>query len=369
MRRTKRRYRDDYGWGEYVPVAQRRAQAAREMAKLAKEGHPVSPVVIEGLRIARTFWGKAWCDNLERYSDFANRMPRGRTYVRNGSVVDLQVAPGEVTAIVSGSDLYRVNVTIAPVPGTHWDALCKDCGGAVDSVVELLQGRFSKAVMGRICQAGTGLFPAPAEIQMACSCPDWATMCKHVAAVLYGIGARLDERPELLFRLRQVDEAELIASAASSLAIDRQAPASGKVLEEGDLSAIFGVEIAAAEPLTSPAPLSALPTPPRGRVKAPASPAARPAAARRPPRVRLKKAPAAVPAPALPDRPAVLAKGTEVRMLAGKYAGYAGHVASARAQADSQTDAIYTLALTGPDGHRARTTVKHASLGRTWAVV
>src|SRR3989475_572863 len=96
-----------YEWRPYVPVAERRRQAEREMAKLRKKGHPVSPVVIEGRTIARTFWGRAWCDNLESYSDYANRLPRGRTYVRNGSVVDLQVASGGINALVSGSAMYK----------------------------------------------------------------------------------------------------------------------------------------------------------------------------------------------------------------------------------------------------------------------
>src|SRR5213083_1539994 len=192
-------------WKPYVPVAKRRAQAAREAAKRAKKGQTVAPVVIDGRTIARTFWGKAWCDNLERYSDYSNRLPRGRTYVRNGSVVDLQIAPGAVTALVSGSSIYRIGVQVTELPKNRWTAVCKDCAGAIDSLVELLQGRFSKGVMTRICHERTGLFPSPAEITFTCSCPDWALMCKHVAAVLYGIGARLDLQPDLLFALRNVD--------------------------------------------------------------------------------------------------------------------------------------------------------------------
>ena len=142
-----------YGFRPYVSVAARRAQAARELAKLRKNGRTMSPVAIEGRKIARTFWGEAWCDNLERYSDYANRLPRGRTYVRNGSVVDLQVGPGRVTALVSGSAMYDVQVTVGPVPRARWSAICKDCSGAIDSLVELLQGRFSKGVMTRLCEA------------------------------------------------------------------------------------------------------------------------------------------------------------------------------------------------------------------------
>lgn len=237
-----------YGWKPYVPVAARRAQAAREVAKLAKKGQRTSPVVIDGRKIAKTFWGEAWCDNLERYSDFANRLPRGRTYVRNGSVVDLQIAAGTVRAMVSGSDLYRIEVKVAAVPKARWSAVCKDCAGAIDSLVELLQGRFSQGVMARICHEKTGLFPSPAEITFTCSCPDWASMCKHVAAVLYGIGARLDEQPELLFALRKVDQQDLITRAGKGLSESRKGPKAGKVLD-ADLSEVFGIEMAqVAEP-------------------------------------------------------------------------------------------------------------------------
>ena len=204
---------DAWGWRPYVSAAERRLQALREVDKRRKKGHVVSPVRVEGRTIVKTFWGKSWCDNLERYSDFANRLPRGRTYVRNGSVIDLQISPGEIKALVSGSEIYEVAVKVAPVTKARWRSICKDCAGAIDSLIELLQGRLSTGVMERICLRNTGLFPSPKEIKLSCSCPDWAEMCKHVAAVLYGIGARLDQQPELLFRLHGVDEKELIAHA------------------------------------------------------------------------------------------------------------------------------------------------------------
>lgn len=236
---------DYWGWKPYVSVAERRRQALREMEKLRKDGHSVSPVTVEGRTIVKTFWGKAWCENLERYSDFANRLPRGRTYVRNGSVIDLQVVPGEIKALVSGSDIYTVAVKIAPVGKARWKSICKDCAGAIDSLVELLQGRLSKGVMERICRQKTGLFPAPSEIDLSCSCPDWADMCKHVAAVLYGVGSRLDQQPELLFRLHQVDEKELIAKAGEALPLTKRGPATAKVLADNeDLSELFGLDMA-----------------------------------------------------------------------------------------------------------------------------
>jgi uncharacterized Zn finger protein len=235
----------DWGYRPYVSAAERRLRAARELEKRRKKGQDVSPVVLRGREIAATFWGKAWCENLERYSDHANRLPRGRSYVRNGSVVDLGISPGLVDALVSGSQLYEVSLEVAKVDKMRWKSICKDCAGAIDSLVELLQGRLSKAVMERICRPKEGLFPAPAEIKLRCSCPDSATMCKHVAAVLYGIGARLDNQPVLLFRLRGVDEQELLA-ASGGMGLTKK-PASAKMLEGADLGELFGLDMAPLE--------------------------------------------------------------------------------------------------------------------------
>jgi uncharacterized Zn finger protein len=247
------RYHDYGGWAPYVTVAERRRDAALAMEKLRKKGQPIAPVVIAGRAIAASVWGKAWCDNLESYHDYANRLERGRTYVRNGSVVDLQIAPREVKAMVSGSSLYHVTVSIGAVPAAHWKSICKDCTGGIESLVELLQGRLSKSVMERMCRQDKGLFPRPSDIRFSCSCPDYASMCKHVAAVLYGVGARLDAQPELLFRLRAVDENDLVASIDQALPMSKTGPAAGKVLDTDDLSAMFGLDMDAPGAEQSPA--------------------------------------------------------------------------------------------------------------------
>jgi uncharacterized Zn finger protein len=238
-------------WAPYVPVAARRRKAEREMEKLRKKGAVLSPVKIEGRQIARTFWGKAWCDNLESYRDYENRLPRGRTYVRNGSVVDLQIAHCEVTAIVSGSKIYKVKVSIGDVGPVRWKTLCADCSGGIDSLVELLQGRFSKGVMERLCRQDTGLFPRPSEIRFTCSCSDYASMCKHIVAVLYGVGARLDESPELLFRLRAVDETELLSDLGSALPDTRTKRDTAQSLIGDDLAALFGLDMEERAPAPS----------------------------------------------------------------------------------------------------------------------
>jgi hypothetical protein len=236
-----------FQWRRYVPAAKRRAKAVRHAAKLRRGGQSLAPVVTQGRTIASTFWGKAWCDNLERYSDYANRLPRGRTYVRNHSVIDLHIGAGKISAQVMGSDLYRIQVSVTELPPARWRALGKNCTGSIDSLIELLQGRFSQHVMQRICAPGTGLFPSPKEIKFSCSCPDWAAMCKHVAAVLYGVGARLDTQPELLFTLRKVDATDLVARAGDGLPLPSKGPAAGRVLGDSKLSEMFGIELAGAE--------------------------------------------------------------------------------------------------------------------------
>jgi uncharacterized Zn finger protein len=249
-----------YYWKPYVPVAQRRAQARKHVEKLSRKGVDVQPVEIAGRKIASTFWGEAWCNHLEAFSDFANRLPRGRTYVRNGSVCHLAIGKGEIEAVVSGSEPYDVRVSISTLPKAKWNALKGRCGGQVGSLLELLQGRLSSHVMGIVTDKRAGLFPLPKEIRFECSCPDWADMCKHVAAVLYGVGARLDERPELLFQLRGVDHGELVCEeAAQEVAARRSAAA--RTLDEDDVADVFGIEIgpacqgdAAASPARKPAP-------------------------------------------------------------------------------------------------------------------
>jgi uncharacterized Zn finger protein len=242
-----------YGWKPYVSVAARRKKAEKAAARARKGGADLSPVAASRGAIAKTFWGKAWCRNLECYGDFANRLPRGRTYMRNGSVIDLKITSGEVRAKVIGSSLYDVNVTVVAVPGKQWRSISADCAGSIDSLVELLQGRLSNAVMERICRLNTGLFPAPKEIKFSCSCPDWASMCKHVAAVLYGVGARLDSQPELIFALRRVDPKDLVAQAGAGLRRSRQSPATGKVLDDVHLADVFGIEMADVAPAKKPA--------------------------------------------------------------------------------------------------------------------
>jgi len=228
----------------YLSRAERRRRAQKAAEALENEGRRINPVRIGGQPICRSFWGKAWCQNLESYSDYANRLPRGRTYVRNGSVVDFQIVAGHIQALVSGSDLYRVAIKIKPVEKARWRALKTDCAGRVGSLFDLLQGKLSAQVMEIITRRETGLFPRPAEIALECSCPDWAGMCKHVAATLYAVGSRLDENPELLFLLRGADHLELVTEATESV------PTGGSTsmdpsttLTADNLEEVFGIEL------------------------------------------------------------------------------------------------------------------------------
>lgn len=269
---------------DYTPrptVAERARKAEKQVASLEKKGRKLSPIVLAGRTIAGTFWGKAWCQHLEGYSDYASRLPRGRSYVRGGSVIDLQIEPGRVTALVQGSRLYTVTIKIGAVEAARWKAIVAASSGKIDSVIELLQGKLSGAVMEILSHRETGLFPAPGQINLDCSCPDWATMCKHVAAVLYGVGARLDTQPDLLFRLRGTDPTELIATAAKGAALGGRAPAKEKRLG-ADLESVFGIDLD-----LGPAPAAKVKAaPPAAKVKAAPAPA--------PVKAKVKVAPAPV---------------------------------------------------------------------------
>ena len=227
----------------YVPAEERRRNAQAEQARMRRRGKDVQPIHIEGREIARTFWGKAWCQHLESFSDFENRLPRGRTYVRNGSVCHLEIGPGTVRALVQGSTLYEVTIGVAPLGARAWGAIKEKCTGQISSLLDLLQGRLSSGVMAIVSDRDQGLFPKPREISLDCSCPDWASMCKHVAAALYGVGARLDEEPELLFLLRGVDHQELITSHAEAAVQATVTQGKARRIAEADLAEIFGLEL------------------------------------------------------------------------------------------------------------------------------
>lgn len=261
-----------FAWRPRKSVAERRAEAAREIEDAARRGRAKSPVAVTGRKIATTFWGTAWCDNLERYRDFAYRLERGRSYLRSGSVIDLRIASGKIAAEVLGSQLYEVVIEIDAVQRAAWRAIQRDCAGAIGSRIELLSGRLSEPVMARLCAERTGLFPAPSAIRFTCSCPDHATMCKHVAATMYGVGARLDHAPDMLFTLRRVSLDELLASAVSALPAT---PVAGRVLAGDGLASLFGIELADAPETAKPEPKLKPKPKPKRRTTRRASPARR----------------------------------------------------------------------------------------------
>ena len=285
-----------YEWKPYVPVAVRRARSLKKMEKLRMKGVCIQPVEIGSRKIARSFWGQAWCDHLEKFSDYANRLPRGRTYVRNGSVCHLEIAGGGVNAMVSGSDLYNVEVEIKKLPAKKWAGLKNRCAGRIGSLLELLQGKLSRSVMTVVTDRDNGLFPHPKEITLRCTCPDWAVMCKHVAAVLYGVGARLDEKPELLFLLRGVDHEELITAEAGMVAVSTVSRADGPMrIAESELSHLFGIEMTDEE--------EAAPKKPAAKRAVSGAKAKNPAPRARTPKVKTEPSGKRKKAPKAADRP------------------------------------------------------------------
>lgn len=236
--------RYEHRWKSYVSVGQRMAKAHAFAAKIAKkQKRTCQPIQIEGRKIAKSFWGKAWCDHVVSLSDYANRLPRGRTYVRNGSVVDLVIKPGKVEAIVAGSEPYKASISIKKLDKKTWDAIKKDCSSSIDSLIDLLGGHLSEGVMRRLTKEKSGCFPTAQQIKLDCSCPDWSVCCKHVAAVMYGIGSRLDSEPGLLFLLRGVNQEELISQAVSQENLSQEFSVGSNDFDGEDLGAMFGIDL------------------------------------------------------------------------------------------------------------------------------
>lgn len=229
-------------WAPYVPVAKRREIATKKMNQLKKKGQAIQPIEIQGRTIAHTFWGKAWCSHIESFCDYDNRLPRGRTYVRNGSVCHLEIDEGYVKAMVSGSSIYNVTIAIKPLVHEKWHTIKNTCMGKISSLLDLLSGKLSTGVMDVVCNPDGGLFPLSHDITLSCDCPDGATMCKHVAAVLYGVGSRLDADPARLFRLRGVNFEELID--VNQAVLDATSTKSGrrKRLEDTAFTDLFDFE-------------------------------------------------------------------------------------------------------------------------------
>jgi uncharacterized Zn finger protein len=234
-----------------VSVGEKRVRARRKLEQLKKKHPGIRPVVIEGNTLVRTWWGKAWNGNLTKYADYSNRVGRGRSYVRHGAVLDLQIKPGQVSALVQGSrqSPYTVTMQIKPISKAIWTEIRAACEGQLASLQELLEGRFPKGLAELFTAKGSGLFPSPKEIEFKCSCPDWAYMCKHVAAVLYGIGTRLDEDPSLFFVLRKMKMDDLITQAVrdKSARLLRQAKKkTSRVIDDADLGDVFGIDLESA---------------------------------------------------------------------------------------------------------------------------
>ena len=256
-----------YGWGgfaPYVSVAERAAKAAKIAKRLAKGGAVLEPIELKGRTIAKTFWGKSWCENIESYRDYAYRLERGRSYVRSGMVLDLKITAGKVSAIVAGSTSrpYTIDIKIDPMNKNRWQELVKRSTGRISSLLALSQGKLPEDMLKDFCNQATGLFPTPKEIHFDCSCPDGAYCRKHIAAVLYGIGARLDEQPELFFTLRSIDPKEIVAAEV----VDTVTSGAEAEIASDDLAATFGISLDGLDdivpPAAKPEPDVALPSKP-----------------------------------------------------------------------------------------------------------
>lgn len=236
----------NYGYPKYQSVAEKKEKARKSLVKLKKKNPDIEPVIIEGTKLAKSWWGKSWNENLESYADYENRITRGKSYVRNNAVLDLKISKGIIEAKVQGSRAkpYDVEIQIEPLSSEKWEQVTELCNHRIDSLEQLIEGKFPKELEVLFTDRKYGMFPSPEEIYFDCSCPDWASMCKHVAATLYGIGARLDINPMLFFELRDLDGQELIRKSMDQKLESMMKNAgkkSKREIPDKDISDIFGL--------------------------------------------------------------------------------------------------------------------------------
>jgi uncharacterized Zn finger protein len=238
-----------YRFPKYVSVEEKRAKAEKKIQQLKKKNPGISPIQIQGRTLADSWWGISWNKNLEGYADFSNRIGRGRSYVRHGAVLDLTITKGKILSLVqgSGSRPYKVEISIKKVKPSVWKMIIRECQGKIDSLGSLIDGNLPKTMETLLTDRQTGIFPHPSEIKFSCSCPDWALMCKHVAATLYGVGSRLDQNPSLFFTLRGVRMEDLVSQAVRKEADDllkrARSKTSGRIIKDADFSTAFGIDM------------------------------------------------------------------------------------------------------------------------------
>ncbi|MGH9066476.1 MAG: SWIM zinc finger family protein [Acidimicrobiales bacterium] len=202
--------------GKRGEIAASPAPAGRPLPpRLPKVTRPVArrPRARQGF--GQTWWGRAWVEAIEGRARLdPNRLPRGRTYARRGSVGELGVEPGVVRAAVQGSRAkpYAVWVRVRPFDDGEWDRLLDSVASRLGHAAALLDGELPAELSEDVAAAGLDLLPGLGEVQPRCTCPDWADPCKHSAAVCYLIADALDADPFLLLLLRGRSREEVMAA-------------------------------------------------------------------------------------------------------------------------------------------------------------
>lgn len=230
------------GWSQEA-AHEHKEHLQRQIDRRLKRGETLQVLTAPSgsKKLCTTFWGQAWCRNLEAYQVYDARLPRGRSCLRQGKLFNLEISAGRISALVAGADLYEASVHIQPLSQERWQEITHAATSRAPSMLDLLAGRLGDDLMQLLTDPEHGLFPSPKEIRFDCSCPDYADLCEHTAAVLYGTGLKLDADPALLFTLRQVDPAALLASAGST--VTSALPDTGGDLSGSDLSALFGIDL------------------------------------------------------------------------------------------------------------------------------
>ena len=178
--------------------------------------------VIRGRAYQYNWWSRRWLQILEESID-AGRLTRGRSYARKGQVVEIDVEPGLVSASVQGTRKkpYQIKLGFETVTDEAKELLLLRFRERASFAAKLLAHEMPEEMEEVFKETGIPLFMRKSAIRrFKCTCPDDATPCKHIIAVLLLLAEVIDDDPFLLLKLRGIDRERMISLLTSESAAE-----------------------------------------------------------------------------------------------------------------------------------------------------